>query len=126
MKAIVFELNRGYSLSETLNDLNIEIVTKRYKIIITLTNGCSVTCEDRLTLFADDRFDFFETVNDVGYVFRGNARDAVKQDDGLITIPASDIDVELDSDYTAKEQFEVSSCVLQPVEKSMNKFQFLV
>ena len=126
LRAIVFELNHGYSLSETLNDLNIEIVTKRYKIIIVLSNGCSVTCEDRLTLFADDRFDFFDTVNDVGYMFRGNAKDAIKQEDGLITIPASDIEFELDSDYTAKEQFEVSSCVLQPIEKSMNKFQFLV
>ncbi len=126
LRAIVFELNNGYPLSETLNDLNIEIVSKRYTITIALSNGRSVSCTDRLTLFADDRFDFFECVNDVGYMFRGNARDAVKQDDGIISIPASDIEFELDEDYTEKEKFEVVSCILQPEEKSLNKFQFLV
>ena len=58
LRAIVFELNNGYELNETLEDLNIsKDITLRVTAEATFTNGLVATFDD--TLYIDPQYDVY-------------------------------------------------------------------
>lgn len=60
LRAIAFELNHGYSLEETLLDLNISKEgTPRYTIRIDFCDGESVETEERLDLYASNIYRYW-------------------------------------------------------------------
>lgn len=58
LRAIVFELNNGYDLSETIQDLNIERIQRiRIRTTITLTGGVKAAGEGYITLTSSSYYD---------------------------------------------------------------------
>lgn len=118
LRSICFELNRGYSLADTLNDLNIRVEAKYYNLIIKFSNGRIETLKEiKLSPFTDDTIDidceFKEdnTYYDMTLVF--NTKDIVRDIRDNLIIPGSDVQKRY-TDYKP----DVSQIELTPVVKS--------
>lgn len=86
LRAIAFELNNGYSLQDTLGDLNIiKTSTPEFNVSITLQDGTLVASRGEVAI------DFFSTtpgrywfraIDGTDYTLRFNPKDAITSSDG--------------------------------------------
>ena len=98
LRSICFELNRGYSLSESLADLNIRIEPKKYNLIVKFSNGRVETVNNYyLSPFTDEVVDFdlsFRDNNneyiDMTIVFSAN--DIVRDVRNNLIVPGGDVE----------------------------------
>lgn len=114
LRAIVFELNQGYSLKETLQDLNINKEgTPRYLITVKFTDGNSYTATETFDLYRD--WDY--RVWFYGIKGRNDYQDAFQLtfapssvetsiDLGCLTIDPGKVSVYIDDDYFDTEKPE--------------------
>lgn len=97
LRAIVFDLNQGHSLKETMNDLNITKEATRFDIQVRLSNGLIYECHDEYIDFTNKNRDHFVGRNykvegpipsEIVVYFYPNK---VKIINGLLTINKTDI-----------------------------------
>lgn len=99
LRAICFDLNLGYPLDETMNDLNITVGRKNYTVVLTFANGETYKTDRRYMPFTNCYDDCYFTVAKTGAYVTYNLKDMVVQPDGSIIIPRADISYRKDDDY---------------------------
>ena len=91
LRAICFDLNLGYPLDETMNELNITVGRKTYTIILTFANGQTIKFDRRYVPFSNCRDDHYFNLGNSSCFITFNTKDMVVQSDGSIIIPRADI-----------------------------------
>jgi hypothetical protein len=100
LRAIVFELNQGYSLESTLQDLNITRVNNiRFNVMFTLNDGSVLYNYDQQIDLYDSNTNYIRVYNDQrkGYLFTYRPSD-IHVDNGDLVIDSSKIKIYIDED----------------------------
>lgn len=101
LRAIVFEINQGYSVEETFNDLNItKSNNTRFEVIVTLSNGFKYTATRWIDLLSSNEA-CFDVYPIMGPKFRDypaaelvyNPQDVVRNDMGILTIDPTKVNL---------------------------------
>lgn len=127
LRAIAFELNQGYPLEETISDLNISKEGyKRYKVVVTLSDGTIATESFRINLAAshNETWWFRDKAGkcfNVSFNFSDIMLDYLT---GRIVLPAESCSLSSDSDEDGKDcaGLEIVNISLTREKETSNKY----
>jgi hypothetical protein len=100
LRAIVFELNQGYSLESTLQDLNItRVYNIRFNVMFTLNDGTVFYNYDQQIDLYDSKTNYIRVYNDQrkGYLFTYHPSD-IHVENGDLIIDPSKVSICIDED----------------------------